>query len=129
MAALGASDDVVATHTDSAPSLAFAALLGLSSFDRANAARAGVRIRVEQGRVEDMERSLGGRVLVTNPPYGVRLGGDTASIARALAALRGGRVGVITPDPAFSSAVRPRPTRRHEVMNGDIACVFDVFEL
>lgn len=96
---------------------------------RANAARAGVQLRVEQGRVEDMERGLAGRVLVTNPPYGVRLGGDTTSIARALGALQGGRVGIITPDPAFSSAIRPRPTHHHEVMNGDIACMFDVFEL
>lgn len=101
---------------------------------RANGERAGVKLRVEIGRVEDMPRALGGRIVVTNPPYGVRIGADPSgdelrSIARALGALRGGTLGVIASEPAFLKAIGARPRARHEVMNGDLDCAFDVFGL
>lgn len=101
---------------------------------RANAARAGVKIRVEIGRVEDAPRALDGGTVVTNPPYGVRIGAapsgeELRSVARALGALRGGTLGVIASDPAFFKAIGARARRHHEVMNGDLACAFGVFEL
>jgi 23S rRNA G2445 N2-methylase RlmL len=93
-----------------------------------NAARAGVKIRAEVGRVEAMDHDLGGATLVTNPPYGVRLdGSEGASITRALASLEHGRIGVITPDEDFLRAIGRRPDV-HEVMNGDLRCAFGVFE-
>jgi putative N6-adenine-specific DNA methylase len=97
---------------------------------RENARRAGVRIRTIRGPVEEVDKALEGRVVVTNPPYGERLEIDPEairSVGRALGSLRGGTVGVIAGEPEILRAIPRRPTHIHPIMNGDIECRFAVY--
>ena len=49
-----------------------------------NAARAGVEIAIAQRRLADLPSDRGVGLLATNPPYGVRVGGDLDRISREL---------------------------------------------
>jgi 23S rRNA G2445 N2-methylase RlmL len=87
------------------------------------------RIRMERCDAADMPPLLEGHV-VTNPPYGVRLGRPGGPIdayrafrARALLS-EGSVVGVLTAGEAFEKAFSLRPFKRNRMNNGPIACQF-----
>jgi len=91
---------------------------------RANAARAGVRIRFTRAEVGDLEASPG-TIVVTNPPYGVRLASKSdwsLDLARASRHLHQVTLVVITPDRMLPRAMRRRPTYEHTLYNGDLEC-------
>jgi putative N6-adenine-specific DNA methylase len=72
----------------------------------------------------------GGGLLITNPPYGERIGTGGQKGMKAfyfklgenLRAAEGWRVFVLSGNPAFESAFHARPLSRRDVWNGPIPC-------
>jgi 23S rRNA G2445 N2-methylase RlmL len=63
--------------------------------------------------------------IVTNPPYGKRLEGGTklaSRIGRSLSKFKGFNVVVLSPDPAWLTAMGTRPSLEHTLFNGNIEC-------
>ncbi|MDT8391549.1 MAG: THUMP domain-containing protein [Lentisphaeria bacterium] len=102
---------------------------------RSNARRAGVRLTFKQRDGLSLQAGEG-TFLITNPPYGVRIGGneeDMDTFQRDLAAtlcrLHGWRVCVLTANPGFPKLIPPRPTALHMIKNGDLDCGFLVYDM
>lgn len=96
---------------------------------RANAKRAGVQddIVFECRNVTDLKLSSPYGVLVTNPPYGIKLGRPEdlsplyAALDRALKLMKGWSVYVITADKNFPDTfTRAKPDRIRKLFNGTI---------
>jgi 23S rRNA (guanine2445-N2)-methyltransferase / 23S rRNA (guanine2069-N7)-methyltransferase len=95
------------------------------------AARLSEELQVAEG---DATRPLplpeGGGLLITNPPYGERIGTGGQKGMKAfyfklgenLRAMEGWRVFILAGNPAFESAFHARPSLRREVWNGPIPC-------
>lgn len=99
-----------------------ARVLGLA---RANAKRAGVVIRLGHRAFGAIRPLAPGSVVVTNPPYGVRVERDAQwvpELRRALDVLRDATVVVITPDRGLPRAVGRPADREHTLFNGDLEC-------
>ncbi|MBS7315360.1 MAG: class I SAM-dependent RNA methyltransferase [Clostridiaceae bacterium] len=96
----------------------------------ANARRAGVAdmIRFSVADVTKSDLSSWRGVMVTNPPYGERLGDQETAhalyrgLGRALGTLDGKSVYVITPDPEFEKFFGHRANRKRWLYNGMIKC-------
>lgn len=96
---------------------------------KANAARAGVRLRVERATAASLGEAPP-TWIVTNPPYGDRMSMAPEAwraVGQALARLRGCTVGVIAGAPSVLGAIPLRPAKLVPVMNGDIECRFAVY--
>lgn len=98
---------------------------------RHNAAAAGVGgvVRVERGEVRDLPVQAPGTLVLTNPPYGERLGepADLADLYRGLGntfkqRLPGCTAWVLTGSPELAKSIGLRATRRVQVFNGPIEC-------
>lgn len=95
---------------------------------RANAERAGVAADIEW-RVAPLDRSPAreGGIMVTNPPYGVRVvaGGSTRSVYVALGdrarSGRQGRLALLSPDPGLDAALGIPLDEVARTRNGGIA--------
>lgn len=89
-------------------------LAGFVRFERVDAAR--VPLPASEG------------LLAVNPPYGVRLGEETAEAWRALACLferaPGWRAIVLGPDRGYEQLLPRSPTRTLRVRNGGLSCQF-----
>jgi putative N6-adenine-specific DNA methylase len=95
------------------------------------AARLSEEIQIAEG---DATRPLplpeGGGLLITNPPYGERIGSGGQKGMKAfyfklgenLRALDGWRVFILSGNPAFESAFHARPSSRRDMWNGPIEC-------
>jgi putative N6-adenine-specific DNA methylase len=105
---------------------------------RANLTAAGLgeAVMLKQVSILDSTAPAEGGVLVTNPPYGVRIGED-----EALAALysklgnvlkqrfAGWRACILTADMRLPKLIGLKPSRRIPLYNGAIECRLYVFEL
>jgi putative N6-adenine-specific DNA methylase len=92
---------------------------------RENARAAGVDVAIRQGDARRLDRLVPGAVIVTNPPYGERLGAESdlyADFARALRAARSDRVALLAGTPAIGQAMRRPPDRWWILFNGPIEC-------
>ena len=107
---------------------------------RANLERAGLtgRVRLDLGQLSDVrpgaEEAPG--LIVTNPPYGERMGSDCdlpALYAGLGALLRerftGWRAAVFTGNPELGKVMGLRARRSHALYNGPIECVLLHFEV
>ncbi|HTJ80305.1 MAG TPA: THUMP domain-containing protein [Polyangiaceae bacterium] len=86
--------------------------------------RAGARVAVSRADVADL-RSRDPITVVTNPPYGERLGIEEAAerrMGRAFASLRGSRLAILAGAPRVLDAIPLRPAKLLALMNGDIEC-------
>lgn len=95
------------------------------------AARLSEEIQIAEG---DATKPLllpeGGGLLITNPPYGERIGSGGQKgmksfyfkLGENIRALDGWRVFILSGNPAFESAFHARPSIRRDVWNGPIAC-------
>lgn len=101
------------------------------ALDRARdaAARRGLggRIRLEHGPMETVEPPGPEGVLVTNPPYGVRLGEDDEALAtyaalgeRLKGPFDGWTAWILSADPRHTRALRMSPTGRTDLFNGPL---------
>ena len=105
---------------------------------RANATRAGIAglVGFEQRAVADAAPPGGGPgLLLTNPPYGGRMGADDelaplyAALGQVLVTRFGGwRAALLTGDPGLGRHVGLRAVRRHTFWNGAIECRLLRFE-
>lgn len=100
---------------------------------RANARRAGVRVRFRQAELREL-RPDGGppRLLVVNPPYGERLRADQRlyqELGAACRRLSGWRVAVLAGSPLLEGAMGLRPACRHALRNGAIPCDLLVYDI
>ena len=71
-------------------------------------------------------------VLVTNPPYGVRLTADPLfyrQVGAAFCRLHGWRVCLLAGTPEYARHMPPRPVLREPLSNGDLACELLVYEI
>lgn len=105
---------------------------------RHNAAAAGVGevVRVERGEVRDLPTQPAGTLVLTNPPYGERLGdaAELAALYRELGdtfkrRLQGSTAWILTGSPELAKAIGLRATRRVQVFNGPIECRLLRFEI
>ncbi|MFZ2208506.1 MAG: bifunctional 23S rRNA (guanine(2069)-N(7))-methyltransferase RlmK/23S rRNA (guanine(2445)-N(2))-methyltransferase RlmL [Porticoccaceae bacterium] len=100
------------------------------AISRANAAAAGLgdRLRFERGQLDDLGSHGATGLVITNPPYGERLGdaqelvatyGDLgAAIKRQCA---GWRAAIITANPDLGHALGLKAERRYQFFNGALA--------
>lgn len=106
---------------------------------RRNAQRAGVAelVRLAPLPVRDLPVQSGDApgLVITNPPYGERLGADAGleALHRDLGdavrrACPGWRAAWITPDPRLARATGLEATRSYRLMNGALACTLYVVD-
>ena len=109
-----------------------------------NIKRAGLDgyIHIEKRELDDfvvteaMNKATGG-CIVSNPPYGVRIGNKASlhSLYRGLGdlaqdpAFAGGRLTLISDDKALLKSVGLRSSRENKIMNGPISCFLSHYEL
>lgn len=95
------------------------------------AARLAEEIRIDEGDATKLPPlPPQGGLLLTNPPYGDRLGSGGQKgmksfyfkLGESLRALPGWRLFVLSGNPAFESAFHARPRSRRDVWNGPIPC-------
>ncbi len=99
---------------------------------RDNASQAGVRVDFRRASVRDLVPDGEPGMVVTNPPYGERLGASDnlyRDMAQAFARLRGWRVAILAGTPAIERAMRRRADKVLTVYNGDIECRLLVYEV
>ncbi|HEX5758159.1 MAG TPA: RNA methyltransferase, partial [Thermoanaerobaculia bacterium] len=101
----------------------------------ANLARAGLaeRAEVSQGDAFEIEPPEGPGLLVVNPPYGERVGGDAEQWRRLGDLLkrgfRGWRAAVLAGGPGLGKGIGLKPRRRVPVWNGPLEARILVFDL
>ncbi|MCY1075262.1 THUMP domain-containing class I SAM-dependent RNA methyltransferase [Archangium lansingense] len=95
------------------------------------AAKLAEEIQLEEGDATKLPPlPASGGLLITNPPYGDRLGSGGQKgmksfyfkLGDSLRAQAGWRVWVLSGNPAFESAFHSRPRSRRDLWNGPIAC-------
>lgn len=99
---------------------------------RGHAERAGVAPTIRQQDVRTLEPPAEGGILLTNPPYGVRLRGGAQlerELAEALRRMHGFRVCVLSPGRRWARLMRVRPAKEHTLWNGSLECRFFAWDL
>jgi putative N6-adenine-specific DNA methylase len=89
------------------------------------AERLQLPLRVSRHDLLNLKPPQGEGILVTNPPYGIRMEGGHELVQRlghSLSQFKGYRIIVLTPDRSWLSAMSCRPTLEHTLYNGDIEC-------
>jgi putative N6-adenine-specific DNA methylase len=105
---------------------------------RANATAAGLadQVQFQQGDFRDFVPPPGQGLVVCNPPYGARLGADEdlealyADLGRLLKERCGGwTLWLLSGNPALTSSLRLKASRRVAVSNGGLDCRWLRYEL
>jgi 23S rRNA G2445 N2-methylase RlmL len=117
-----------------------------ASATRQNAARAGVSLSVRCGDFRDVDRSAVARagdqlgrsaergLILSNPPYGERLGapglaGLYADLGRWARQFTGWRAGFLVANPEFEGAFGQRPRIKKPLSNGPLRGYFYLYDL
>lgn len=105
----------------------FGSDIDLDAIDRAkqNLRRLGVEAKLGRRDVLQMEPAEQSGLVVTNPPYGVRLeGGELFDqrLAKALSQWKNHRIVVLTQEREFGRYFGERPAFEHTLYNGDLEC-------
>lgn len=102
---------------------------------RSNARRAGVKLRFGEKDVLNLQKDEGG-FLISNPPYGIRIGGNDEEmdtfqrqLAASLCRLHGWRVCIFTANAELPKLIPPQPKALHMIKNGDLDCGFLVYDM
>ena len=99
---------------------------------KVNARAAGVRLAFRCRPLAELQGSDSRTVVVTNPPYGVRLEKDPLfcrQFATAVSRLHGWRVCLLAGDPAYDREIPAKPEAAIPLPNGDIPCRFLIYEM
>ncbi len=99
---------------------------------RANARNAGVRLAFKQRDVREMQGDQAANIIVTNPPYGVRLEKTPAfcrEVTAGFSRLHGWRVCLLAGSPDYARELSATPRFRQPLSNGDIDCDFLVYDI
>lgn len=116
------------------PSRISAGDVDLDMLERAkiNARAAGVRLSFKHRSVLDMQGADTRTMLVTNPPYGVRLGVDESfcrQVTTSFSRLHGWRVAFLAGTREYERTMSAKPVLKVPMKNGDIDCDFLVYEV
>ncbi|HOW98314.1 MAG TPA: THUMP domain-containing protein [Kiritimatiellia bacterium] len=99
---------------------------------KANARRAGVRLSFRHSSIQDLQSGGEKGVIVTNPPYGVRLAAEpdlVRGVAAALTRMHGWRACLLAGSPEYERALPLRPVMKMSLPNGDIDCDFLAYDI
>ncbi len=99
---------------------------------KANARAAGVHLTFRQQSILDLQGDGGRRLLITNPPYGVRVEAEpefAQKLSAALCRLHGWRVCLLAGSKVYEHVIGVKPESRTELVNGTIECDFLVYEI
>jgi 23S rRNA G2445 N2-methylase RlmL len=99
---------------------------------RANARAARARICFRHARLRDFQATGRPGLVVTNPPYGVRLKSDDAflrELAGAVCRLHGWRVAVLAGSARICRAMGLKPRGLLPVNNGGLDCRLAVYDV
>lgn len=99
---------------------------------RVNARAAGVRLSFKQRSILETQWSSSRHVVVTNPPYDIRLGADSKlrhGIASAINRMHGWRVGVLSGHDDYRKYISAPPEEKVTIDNGSIECQYFVYEV
>lgn len=107
---------------------------GVLETAKANARAARVKLAFRQAAVEDLRPCEPKPLVVTNPPYGIRIGAAEGpefqkKLAAVFCRLHGWRVCFLTGNPELPRQIPPRPAGQFDLMNGDIECRFFVYDM
>ena len=97
-----------------------------------NARAAGVKLAFREQSVLDLQPDDQPALIVTNPPYGVRLETDQLFPRKVMAAfcrLHGWRVALLAGASAYAQEMSPRPRLRIPLLNGDLPCEFLLYDI
>jgi putative N6-adenine-specific DNA methylase len=99
---------------------------------RRNARAAGAEMIIEQRAVADLAPLGPSGMIVTNPPYGMRLETDRPfyqGLGQTFKTLKGHRIGVILANRNYERALQILPEKFQLLYNGDIQCRLVVYEI
>jgi putative N6-adenine-specific DNA methylase len=99
---------------------------------KVNARTAGVRLSFKQRSILDTQWSSSRTVVVTNPPFDVRLGADPKlrhGITSAVSRMHGWRVGILAGHDDYRKFVSTPPENEFRIPNGSLECRFLVYEI
>jgi putative N6-adenine-specific DNA methylase len=105
---------------------------GVLAKAQANARAAGVKLAFREQSVFDLQSDENAALIVTNPPFGVRLEADQLFARKLMAAfcrLHGWRVALLAGSPAYALEMSPRPRYRLPLVNGDLPCEFLLYDI
>ena len=97
-----------------------------------NARAAGVRLSFKERSILEMQGSSSRTVVVTNPPFDVRLGADAElrhGIASAVSRMHGWRVGVLAGHDDYRKFISTPPENKFDIPNGSLKCEYLVYEI
>lgn len=97
-----------------------------------NARAAGVKMAFKQRAVADMQAGDNRTFIVTNPPYGVRLGSDEAAchaIMSAFSRQHGSRLALLAGSPDYERVMSGKPKFTVKIPNGNIKCDLLVYDI
>jgi len=96
-----------------------------------NARSAGLRLSFKRMPIRELQADGTRRILVTNPPYGVRLDADNQiyqELRSAVQRLHGWRVCILTGNPALVKSIPAKPVAQYPLKNGAIDCRLVIYE-
>ncbi len=99
---------------------------------QANARAAGVRLAFREQSAFDLMPDGAPGMLLTNPPYGVRLATDSDFYRRfgaMVTRLHGWKVGVLAGSPELARGIPLRPYATHPLRNGDLECALLMYDV
>ncbi len=99
---------------------------------QANAKSAGLRLSFRKMQLRELQGDGIRRMLVTNPPYGVRLEAENSlyqELGNAVMRLKGWRVAILAGNPRCLKGIRLSPVAAFPLKNGNIDCQLTVYEV
>lgn len=99
---------------------------------QANAKSAGLRLSFKKMQLKELQGDGVRRMLVTNPPYGVRLEAENSlyqELGNAVMRLKGWRVAILAGNPRCLKGIRLTPVAAYPLKNGAIDCQLTVYEV
>lgn len=96
-----------------------------------NARSAGLRLSFKRMPLRELQADGTRRILVTNPPYGIRLDADNQiyqELRSAVLRLHGWRVCMLTGNPRLIKSIPKAPVAEYPLKNGNIECRLVIYE-
>ena len=97
-----------------------------------NARAAGVRPSFKERPVTDLQSDGTKRIIVTNPPYGVRMEIDPAFVAKVTGRfikLSGWRVCMLDESGDYERSMTIKPVKKIPLLNGALECNFLIYDI
>lgn len=97
-----------------------------------NARMAGVRLSFKQRDISDLQLGEKRVLIISNPPYGVRLDAEEEFCRKAMASFsrqHGSRLALLAGTPEYERVMSQKPKFKVKVANGDIKCELLVYDI